>query len=61
MSYSGCSKHHVQFSLKLYVTIILVCFTLVYHFCVYCHYSGCHAKIVNFNAEKFDVPHIAPK
>ena len=24
-------------------------------------YSGCHAKIGNFNAEKFDVPHIAPK
>ena len=29
ISYFGCSKHHVQFSLMLHVTIILVCFTLV--------------------------------
>ena len=30
ISYFGCSKHHVQFSLMLrVVTIILVCFTLV--------------------------------
>jgi hypothetical protein len=64
ISYFGCSKHHVQFSLMLHVvvTTILVCFTLVaFLFYVFYHYSGCHAKIVNFNAEKFDVPHIAPK
>ena len=30
--YFGCSKHHVQFSLMLHVTIILVCFTLVVPF-----------------------------
>ena len=60
MSYFGCSKHHVPFSLKLYVTTILMCFMLVYHFYAYYRYSGCHAKISNFNAEKFDLPHIAP-
>ena len=34
---------------------------LLYHLYAYYRYSGCHAKIGNFNAEKFDVPHIAPK
>ena len=29
-------------------------------FHVFYRYSGCHAKIGNFNFEKFDVPHIAP-
>ena len=33
ISYFGCSKHHVQFSLTLHVvTIILVCFTFVVPF-----------------------------
>ena len=34
---------------------------LLYPFYVFYRYSGCHAEIGNFNAEKFDVPHIAPK
>jgi hypothetical protein len=34
---------------------------LLYHFYVFYRNSGCHAKIGNFYAEKFDVPHIAPK
>ena len=28
---------------------------------IYYCYSGCHAKIGIFIAEKFDVPHIAPE
>ena len=35
---------------------------LLYRFLnAFYRYSGCHAKIGNFNAEKIDVPHIAPK
>ena len=34
---------------------------LLYHLYAYYRYSGCHAKIGNFIAEKFDVPHIALK
>jgi hypothetical protein len=34
---------------------------LLYPFYVFYRYSGCHAKIGNFNAEKIDMPHIAPK
>ena len=32
ISYFGCSKHHVQFSFMLQVTIILFCFTRVVPF-----------------------------
>ena len=39
-----------------------LCFLcLLYHLYAYYRYSGCHAKIGNFIAEKFDVPHIALK
>ena len=34
---------------------------LLYHLYAYYRYSGCHAKIGNFIAEKFDVPHITLK
>ncbi len=62
ISYFGCSKHHVQFSLMLHaVTIILMRFTLVVPFLCICFTIFLQAKIGNFNAEKFDVPHIAPK
>ena len=45
----------------LHVTIILVCFMLVVPFYVFYRFSGCHAKIGNFDAEKIDMPHIALK